>query len=66
MLAICLLFDSDPSGQFGLCGSVSRSWACRACARTPTAAYRDCWDRYRAITTSLGFKGHMTLAEAMT
>ena len=29
------------------------------------AAYRGYRDRYRALATSLGFKGHMQWAEAM-
>ena len=28
-------------------------------------AYRDHWDRYRTMATSLGFEGHMKWAEAM-
>ena len=30
------------------------------------AGYRDYRDRYRTMATSLGFEGHMALAEAMT
>ena len=28
-------------------------------------AYRDCWDRYRAMARTLGFEGHIAWAEAM-
>jgi len=35
-------------------------------ARGDEAAYREFTDRYRARATSLGFEGHMALAEAMT
>ena len=30
-----------------------------------TAGYRDLRDRYRAMATSLGFEGHIAMAEAM-
>ena len=35
-------------------------------ARGDDVAYRDFADRYRAMAESLGFEGHMALAEAMT
>jgi hypothetical protein len=34
-------------------------------ARGDETAYRDYWDRYRAMATSLGFEAHMKWAEAM-
>ena len=34
--------------------------------RGDEAAYRDFADRYRALATSLGFEGHIAIAEAMT
>ena len=34
-------------------------------ARGDDTAYRDYRDRYRAMATSLGFEGHMAMAEAM-
>jgi class 3 adenylate cyclase len=34
-------------------------------ARGDDTGYRDYWDRYRAMATSLGFEGHMVWAEAM-
>jgi hypothetical protein len=34
-------------------------------ARGEEVAYRDYRDRYRAMTTSLGFEGHIAMAEAM-
>jgi adenylate cyclase len=34
-------------------------------ARGDEATYRDFADRYRAMATSLGFEGHMKLADAM-
>jgi adenylate cyclase len=40
--------------------------ALRARARGDHVAYRDLADRYRAMATSLGFEGHMAVAEAMT
>jgi hypothetical protein len=36
-----------------------------ALAHGDEAAYRDYWDRHRAMATSLGFEGHMEWAEAM-
>ena len=33
--------------------------------RGDETGYRECRDRYRALATSLGFEGHMDLAEAM-
>jgi adenylate cyclase len=35
-------------------------------ARVEEAGYREFRDRYRAMATSLGFDGHMAMAEAMT
>jgi hypothetical protein len=35
-------------------------------ARGDEAGYRDYRDRYRAMAKSLGFEGHIALAEAMT
>jgi adenylate cyclase len=35
-------------------------------ARGEEVAYRDFVNRYRAMATSLGFEGHMAMAEAMT
>lgn len=35
-------------------------------ARGDELAYRDLLERYRAMATSLGFEGHMAIAEAMT
>jgi class 3 adenylate cyclase len=35
-------------------------------ARGDETGYRDYRDRYRAMATSLGFEGHMAIAEAMT
>lgn len=42
-----------------------RLHALLARARGDEVAYRDFADRYRAMATSLGFKGHMARAEAM-
>jgi adenylate cyclase len=35
-------------------------------ARGEAVGYREFRDRYRAMAASLGFEGHMALAEAMT
>jgi adenylate cyclase len=35
-------------------------------AHGDAARYRDYRDRYREMATSLGFEGHMAMAEAMT
>jgi hypothetical protein len=35
-------------------------------ARGDDAAYRDLANRYRAMAESLGFEGHIAMAEAMT
>ena len=43
-----------------------RMRALLARARGDEAAYRDYRDRYRAMATSLGFEGHIAMAEAMT
>ena len=42
-----------------------RLHALLARAHGDEAGYRDYWDRYRAMATSLGFEGHMKWAEAM-
>ena len=42
-----------------------RLHALLARAHGDEAGYRDYWDRYRAMATSLGFEGHMQWAEAM-
>ena len=42
-----------------------RMRALLAHARGDDTAYRDYRDRYRALATSLGFEGHMAMAEAM-
>jgi class 3 adenylate cyclase len=43
-----------------------RMRAMMARERGEESAYREWRDRYRAIATSLGFEGHMAMAEAMT
>ena len=43
-----------------------RMRALLARAHGDEAGYRDYRDRYRAMATSLGFEGHITMAEAMT
>ena len=44
-----------------------RGWrVVQARSRGDEAAYRDFADRYRALATSLGFEGHIAIAEAMT
>ncbi|HKH50722.1 MAG TPA: cyclase, partial [Mycobacterium sp.] len=43
-----------------------RLWALLARARGDEASYREFRDRYCAKATSLGFDGHMAMAEAMT
>ena len=35
-------------------------------ARGDDVAYRDLVDRYRAMAKSLGFEGHIAMAQAMT
>ena len=40
--------------------------ALAALAQGDEAGYREFADRYRAMATSLGFEGHMALADAMT
>jgi len=42
-----------------------RMRALLAKAHGDEAGYRDYRDRYRAMATSLGFEGHITMAEAM-
>ena len=42
-------------------GDETGCWPVTAPTRPPTRDYRD---RYRALATSLGFKGHMKWAEA--
>ncbi len=42
-----------------------RSRALLARARGDEVAYRDFADRYRDMATSLGFEGHIAIAEAM-
>src|SRR5271155_2239508 len=45
--------------------TVLRLRALLACAHRDDTAYRDYRDRYRDIATSLGFEGHIAMAEAM-
>jgi hypothetical protein len=42
-----------------------RSRALLARTQGDEAAYRDYRDRYRAMATSLGFEGHIAMAQAM-
>ena len=46
--------------------SLLRLRALLARARGDDVAYRDYRDRYRAMATSLGFEGHIAMAQAMT
>ena len=58
---IGLLQDRLDGGATVAGGDETGCWPVTAPTRPPTRDYRD---RYRALATSLGFKGHMKWAEA--
>jgi adenylate cyclase len=56
-----------PDDVSGVLRDIWLLWLRALLAKAPgnESAYRDYWDRYRAMATPLGFEGHMKWAEEM-